>query len=316
VNAHFPSLEVLQFLALKRLGAFDGKLILSFHGLDVRAAEKATGFERTLWRYLLRGSDAIVTCSNSLKEQVLAFAPDCRHKVTTIHNGFDSESFNEAKSDPFTLEPELLQSNFILSIGTFEDKKGQDVLINAFASILANVPDIILVIIGCSGPARPGLEGLIKDLHLEGRVRLFQDLPHTHIAAFLEKAVLFCLPSRAEPFGIVLLEAGAFEVAVIASDVGGVPEIIKHGIHGRLIKAGDPVALAAEMINLLNDPAERQRLGANLRQRVIENFTWVRAFGEYSQLFAPSYEVVEWTDVAETDYLAQADLSSTYDDKR
>jgi len=95
---------------------------------------------------------------------------------------------------------------------------------------------------------------------------------------------VFCLPSRAEPFGIVLLEAGAFRCPVIATSAGGVPEILTDGVNARLVPPDDPAALAAQLDMLLRDRAECDRLAAALFDHVQTHFTWRRAYSLYAKL--------------------------------
>jgi glycosyltransferase involved in cell wall biosynthesis len=90
------------------------------------------------------------------------------------------------------------------------------------------------------------------------------------------------LPSRKESFGIVLLEAGAFGVPVIASRVGGIPEIIEDGITGLLVPAEDAVALAECMTSVLSSTDFAESMGARLRQHVEANFAWSSALEKYS----------------------------------
>jgi glycosyltransferase involved in cell wall biosynthesis len=106
--------------------------------------------------------------------------------------------------------------------------------------------------------------------------------------------MLFVLPSRAEPFGIALLEAGAFGVPIVASNVGGVPEFITHDWNGRLVDPDDAGALAREIAALLQNESDRKRLAANLKRDVTEKLTWERAYRQYRRLLdgetlPPSY---------------------------
>ena len=284
VNAHFPTLAALQIVLLKRLRAFRGKLILSFHGQDIRGAQATKGVERSLWKYLLRSADAVVACSDSLRREIVAFDGKAGVKVRTIHNGLDAELIFAERGLDASIEPLLKKAPFILNVATFEHKKGQDVLIRAFAQTTRLFPTLRLVLVGRSGETRVELERLVEELGLQDKVLFFENVPHERIAAFMGAATIFCLPSRSEPFGIVLLEAGAFAVPVIASDVDGIPEIIEHDVNGRLTQAEDPDALAAEITRLLENPEESKSLGLRLREHVLKHFTWERAQQQYEGL--------------------------------
>lgn len=108
-----------------------------------------------------------------------------------------------------------------------------------------------------------------------------ENVPHATVIGCLRKAAAFCLPSRIEPFGIAILEAGALRVPVVATRVGGIPEIVTDGITGRLVPADDVAALATALAELLASPQERDRLAENLHRRVRDEFTWQRACRQY-----------------------------------
>lgn len=284
VNAHYPTLAVLQFALLKWLGLFRGRLILSFHGMDIAAASQTRGVERLLWWLALRSAHRIVACSEALCKQITTFAPAFSDKVTAIHNGIDIDLLTRERDTRYTLDARLIKQRYVLSIGTFEHKKAHDVLIRAFCQVAPLDPELLLVLVGGTGETRDELRSLIASLSLNDRVLLFEDVPHHRIASFIEKATLFALASRVEPFGIVILEAGVFGVPVVATRVGGIVEIIEHGVTGRLVPPEDVDALAAEIVSLLQDPNERKRLGERLRRRVMEEFTWTKAHEKYVAL--------------------------------
>jgi len=122
---------------------------------------------------------------------------------------------------------------------------------------------------------------------LRDRVRLYTDMPHETTLAVIASARLLVLPSRSEPFGIVIIEAGALDTPVIASNVGGVPEIIDDGRTGVLVPAGDATALASAILTLLRDTATARAYAANFKAVVAADFTWERALLAYGEVFRP-----------------------------
>ena len=180
--------------------------------------------------------------------------------------------------------PGVLPAEYVFCAATFETKKGQDVLIAAFARVAADFPALHLVLAGRSDGTLPGLRAQTAREGLAGRVHFHADVPHARVGTLFARARLFCLPSRDEPFGIVLLEAGACRLPVVASRVGGVPEVITDGEHGLLVPPDDPAALAHALKTLLADPQMGGRLAAALHERVRTRFSWRRAVDEYLRL--------------------------------
>ena len=279
INPHYPTLAILTFVVLKKLRLFKGKIVLSFHGSDIGNVINTPYLEKACWKYLIASADLVVTCSNSLAESVRSFSPHCRLKI--VHNGIDFDRLIKETDPTFEIDPMLLKHPFILNIGTFEDKKGQDVLVRAFAKIHAFFPEHRLVLIGRSGETEKKINDLIAALGLDEFVVVVKDLPHQCVATYLKQAAMFVLPSRIEPFGIVVLEAGGFGLPVIASAVGGVIEILQQGVTGCLVPSDDVEALTEQVLFLLRHPAEAGRMAANLKEQVSNHFRWSQAYQQY-----------------------------------
>lgn len=283
VNVHYPTLAALHFAVLKRLGLWHGRLLLSFHGLDLGALNGARGPERWLWHWLMAQADALVTCSTALAAELGTGRPDWQARTHTIHNGVDPLTLL-ASGDSASLPQELAGVRYILSVATFERKKGQDLLLRAFQTLRASHTDLQLVLIGRSTPWLDELRALAGELGLGPGVHFHVDMPHAALAPFYQHAALFCLPSRAEPFGIVLLEAGVFRLPVVATAVGGVREIITGQRLGWLVPPDSVPALHDALADCLASPGESRDRGDALHARVLEQFTWSAASARYEEL--------------------------------
>ena len=174
--------------------------------------------------------------------------------------------------------------------GTYEHNKAQEVLVEAFASIASDFPDVDLVIIGRDGPAFVDIAALVSRTGMDLRVRCFRDLPHAEVLAWMRGCIAFVLPSRSEGLPLVILEAGALERAVVASSIDGNAEVILDGQHGLLVARDDARALAVGLRAVLEDPALRDRLAAALHERVVREFSWGRAWRAYLNLVAADHE--------------------------
>jgi glycosyltransferase involved in cell wall biosynthesis len=148
--------------------------------------------------------------------------------------------------------------------GRLSDEKGVDVLIRA----VALAPGAQLEIVG-DGPARPGLETLVDQLGLRDRVTFHGRLDAGSLAGVLTRAAVAVVPSRwYENQPLAVLEAFASGLPVVATDLGGIPELIEPGVDGQLVPADDPPALAAALRPFLEDPSLALRAGAAGRAKV------------------------------------------------
>jgi glycosyltransferase involved in cell wall biosynthesis len=262
VNPFFPGIGSLVFLLLRRLGLYEGKLVLSFHGSDVTAIEQSSSWMRAAWKTYIERVDAAFSCSKALQERLLKIAP--RAKLHTVYNGADVEFFDSSRKDHSGPKK-------ILHIGKYELKKGQDVLLEAFRHLLNRGVKAQLTMIGATGP---GIESVRRQAKEFGdRVRMLTDIPHDRIRNYLRDSDLFVLPSRAEPFGIVLLEAGAAGLPVVASRVGGIPEFLYHEHSALLVEPEDAQGLAEAMARVLLDTELADSLAATWHREAMR-FTW------------------------------------------
>jgi len=283
-NFHYPDLGAFSIALLRFLGLYRGAFILSFHGTDLRTVRGAGRIERALWRYMLHCATAIAACSRAFAEEVRDFAGTMANRVQTICNGLDVDHLMNTADHTIGLPADLRDRRFVLSVATFDHKKGLDVLLRAFVRVQRGDPGLALVLVGSAGPAEPDLRALAAELGIARDVFFFRNVPHPQVGAFLDHATAFCLPSRHESFGIAILEAGAHRLPVVASRVGGIPEIIADGESGLLVEPEDAEALAAALGRVLRDSTLAGALGKRLYARVRSDFSWRRAYKQYRAL--------------------------------
>ena len=281
VNVHYPGLSITSFSLLKLIGAYRGKLVLTFHGLDFKLAAETESWRRALWKWNGLRADAITACSHALANELSKAFPEWKSRIRAIHNGLDVERFVAEAESAMELDSTLKGTRFILNVGTFEPKKGQDVLIRAFKGIVSCFPDVLLVLVGNMGPTRGALGALVEELGLTERVVFRENVDHANIGGYYRHATVFAMPSRSEPFGIAILEAAAFGVPVVASRVGGVPEIIASPQCGILVESDDPVQLGEALERLLVAPSLATTMGACLKQHTVRCFSWTAAYRKY-----------------------------------
>lgn len=284
IACHFPDTNSIHFCLLKRLGLYRGKLILSFHGEDIRSLDRKKAFIRSLGRWMMRNADAVVACSYGLRDDLVKFEPACAVRATVIYNAIDPQSFLNNIDRRFILPAALNGKKFLLNVARYEHKKGHDILLRAFERLASQFPELMLVTIGSAGDRTEAIRQMVEQSPLRDRIFMLQDLPHSQVGVFMDAAELFLLPSRREGFPFVLLEAGVMRKAVVATACIGVPEIIEDGVTGRVTPLEDDGAFAEAVSDLLSNEKERIKLAKNLHRRVLEEFSWQIVYQQHMKL--------------------------------
>src|SRR5215831_18676427 len=287
-NVHYPSFDALNWVALRQSGLFSGKVILSFHGSDIRTAHGLSGWMRSAYRYLLRHADVIACCSKDLLGEVAALEPQINGSV--VYNGIDESRFGRGAL-PANLPAGLERKELVLNIGRYEFRKGHDVLLRAFARVREQHPAAHLLIVGTTGPDLEKIRAGVAASPLKEHISLFVDLPHAAIPGMLAAAQLFVLSSRwipgkmGEGFPIAILEAALAGKAVVTTRTCGAAEIIDDGVTGRLVPLEDAETLARAISESLADKTRALAMAEALRHKVRTEFTWRRAYLAYAGLF-------------------------------
>jgi glycogen(starch) synthase len=277
VNVHYPGTSAIAFALLRQCGLFSGRLLFSFHGMDLRHAVGTRGLGVAIWRYLIASLDAASACSEALAVEVRNFFEDKKEKVRVVYGGIDLSSVHAALASLSDADKDELRQYF-LSVATYEAKKGQDILIRAFARLARDFPKTNLLLVGRDGGMKGEFASLARELAPADRVEFLGPLPNRDVLVLCRRALALILPSRSEPFGLVILEAGALGVPVIASRVGGIPEIIVSEEYGTLVDADNIEQLEVAMRKLLADSSKGKKQANALRSRVESTFSWTVAF--------------------------------------
>jgi glycosyltransferase involved in cell wall biosynthesis len=278
VNLHYPGGMAFTFERVLQATGSHAPLLLSFHGTDVSNLASLDAGRKDDWRRLLERCGAVVTCSQELGKRIEA-ALDVALRYQVIYNGVDADTFART-----VVAPRPPERGLILHVGKFDHNKGQDVLIDAFARIADEFPGTVLRLVGGSGSHLDSLRAQAAHLDMAGRVEFLTDIPYADMPSHFAAATAFAFPSRQEAFGLVLLEAGACKLPVVASRVGGIPELIHDRSTGLLVEPGDAAALAQALRTLLSDPPLARQLGLRLSERVAADFSWANTRRRYEEL--------------------------------
>jgi glycosyltransferase involved in cell wall biosynthesis len=264
INVHYVTDESFYFAVCSKVLSI--RLVTSIHGRDAFLHEKPRIRYSRPFRFLIDASDLIVLPSRTYRNKLLQAFPEVESRAIAIHNGINPSEFRPADD-----RHHHGMERYILCVAEMREYKGIDVLLRAVQPILAGDPVLSVVLAG-DGPMRQELEDLAGSLHIESRTRFLGRRGAVEIAALLNGCELFVLPSREEPFGIVLIEAMACRKAVVASNIGGIPEVVEHEQTGILVEPENPAALEEGLRRLLADSALRNRLAENGYRRAIEHF--------------------------------------------
>lgn len=280
INPHFPNGTALAIGRLLTKMKSTISLVTSFHGSELSRIGKSPEGILAQWRTYLKQNSSIVACSSDLAHKITAtFGTAISSLIRIVHNGVDAPKLLAMAGDR-----QLSDRKIILSVGKFEHQKGQDVLLRAFSLFAERHPDVDLLMAGGAGDKLPQFKELCIQTRIEDRVTFLTDVPHADVLKLYQKATLFCLPSRSEAFGIVLLEAGLFNLPVVSSRIGGTPEIITDSVTGVFVEPDAPEALALALESMLNNPAQASAMASALHERVVSHFTWENACSQYTDL--------------------------------
>ena len=270
--------------------------VMTAHSLEPlrpwKAEQLGGGYALSSWceRVAVESADAVVAVSDGMRADVLAAYPAVPpERIRVIRNGIDTAEY---VPDPgtgvlqrFGLDP---GRPYVIFVGRITRQKGVPVLLRAAASL---DPEAQLVL--CAGqPDTPELAaevtGLVTGLQASrtGVIWIPEMLAKPDVIQLLSHAVAFACPSLYEPLGIVNLEAMACGTAVVASAVGGIPEVVADGETGLLVRPDDPAALAAALNALLRDPARAAAMGLAGRKRAMSEFGWDTIAAQTAALYA------------------------------
>ena len=246
--------------ALRRQG-----LLLFYHFMGLHALAKHPLVGGVAWlceRRVLRAYGRILTIAPSVQARVERYAPDAA--VELVYSGVDRRFF--------ALESE--EAPYLLYFGRMDiHTKGIDLLIAAFAEIADECPEIGLKLAGRGTPKQLArVRGLVRRAGLEGRVEVIGSVGEELQGELLRRALVVCVPSRYEGWGMVAVEAAAAGKAVLGTDIDGLRDAVRHDETGVLVPSEDVGALAEGMRALIVDDARRRALGAAGR-------TWAGRFG-------------------------------------
>ena len=270
--------------------------VMTMHSLEPlrpwKAEQLGGGYQLSSWceRVSATSAAAVVAVSDGMRADILTAYPEIpAERIRVIRNGIDT---TEYQPDPAT---DVLQRHgvdlgrpYVIFVGRITRQKGVPVLLRAASRL---VPEAQLVL--CAGAAdTPELGAEVTELvdglqaSRSGVIWIPEMLPRHEIVQLLTHATVFATPSIYEPLGIVNLEAMACGTAVVASRIGGIPEVVADGETGLLVPPGEPEPLAAALNTLTRDPDRARAMGQAGRKRAVAEFGWPAIAAQVAALYA------------------------------
>lgn len=273
-------------------------LVLTTHSLEPhrpwKAEQLGTAYQASTWieRTAYQNADGVVAVSNSMRRDVHALYGVAADRIRVIHNGIDLDEYRPTPStdvlDQYGIDRD---APFVLFVGRITRQKGIVHLVKAIRHLAPGMQVVL-----CAGA--PDTKEIAAEMTAAvDRARaatsnrvvwISEMLPKSKVIALYSQAALFVCPSVYEPFGIINLEAMACETPVVASAVGGIPEVVDDGQTGVLVpivprpggdgEPADPEQFARDLADAINalmaDPKRRQAMATRARERVERDFSW------------------------------------------
>ena len=285
VHANNGRTSLASAMAVRR--ARKGRFVATQHFLDPEHVSH-TGLKSVIFhaahRWVSRYMAHCVAISEAARAGVLKRGEAPEHKVTTILNGIRPLDPHQLAS-PAEIRAGLeidLDTPLIVCAARLEREKDVRSLIAAMTEVKTAFPEVRCVVAG-QGAQHAMLTAQIAEAGLQDTVQLLGF--RTDAQALIQAGDIFVLPSLAEPFGLVILEAMALGRPVIATDAGGPPEIIENGVTGLLVPPSDPPALAAAIRRLLTDRKATEAMGRRGQERFEARFTAARMAQDMLELY-------------------------------
>jgi len=286
VHVHWPVPHAVFGWAARAGGA--RRIISQFYSIELRWVRHSLPFLRGFLRRAVTSADYVVAISSSTAREVQAVAAV---PVDIIPYAVDlpiGEAADRAAIGP--AQPSPARPFTVLYVGRLVERKGVRYLLDALAMMSPSI-GARAVIIG-DGPERPALEALAQQSGVSDRVEFRGWASPAELHSAYESASAFALPAvvdrrgDTEGLGMVLLEAMTYEVPVVSTPLGGIPDIVESNRTGLLVPPNDAKALAAALTSLASDTALARRLGVAGRQSAEKNFSWDGVLSKWRAMYA------------------------------
>lgn len=263
------------YLAKQILGTVKPAVITTLHGTDITLVGKDPAYHQIV-KFSIEQSCGVTAVSNSLRDQTCKYFGICHPPIEVIYNFFIPRCNllgKKAIRNRFATEDEKL----IVHSSNFRPVKRVGDVVRIFLAVRKKIKCKLLFL--GSGSGLEEVREMVEQHHLGQEVFFLGNT--RYVDPYVSSADLFLLPSSQESFGLAALEAMAYGVPVVASNVGGLPELIEHGVTGYMAPEGDVNLMAEYAIQLLSDSVLHDQMGKAARQRAQDNFSVNKIVPQY-----------------------------------
>ena len=253
-------------------------LVITCHGSDIRILGRKNRWIYVIQKICLNRAKAVVCVSKEIQIIITRMYGISADKVLIIRNGYDERLINTIQhSQSFREAP------MVSFLGSLRPAKDPLTLLKALKKLYEKGLRIRCNIIG-DGPLRPHLEAFCNANNLHKLVIFYGQLPHEQALRVAASSPILVFPSIQEGLPVALIEAMALGRAIVATRVGGIPELVKDGENGLLVRPKDPEALASAIGKLISDKALLKRLSKNA-QMSVKGLSWSKICDAYERLY-------------------------------
>ena len=288
VHVHWPMPHALFGAALRLTSSRHTAMVCSYYSVEINWADRRLPWLRPFLRWSIRTADAVTAISSSTAGRLHDFVSR-PVQVVPFAAAVELERAGSLRP-PFDHDGPIE----LLFVGRLVERKGVEYLVRAMRGITRKRP-ARLTVVG-EGAWKPRVRDAIRECGVEDSVRLTGQVSDDELRRLYMACDVFVLPAvvdrkgDTEGLGVVLLEALRFGRPVIASNLGGIPDIVEPGRSGWLVRPGDPKALAEAVVRLAEHPDEARRIGESGRDFAAERFSWQRLTGDLTACYEEARE--------------------------
>ncbi len=281
IHVHYAlPYSIAALLARSISGRDQIKLLTTIHGTDISTWGRDKLMQPMI-RHSLENSDVITAVSYNLRREAAILLNMAEEQISVIYNFIDMDRYQRNPEAGLRRELAPQGERIILHISNFRPVKRVPDLIQSFALLVKEKRDYVLVLVG-EGMEKQLAQKMVQEMNLSSRVKFLGT--QVDPVPLLGVADLVALPSEKESFGLVALEAMACSLPVVATNTGGLPEVVSDGETGLLVPVHDYIALASAIRQLLDDHELYSRFSAAARRRA-EQFATPLIIPQYEELY-------------------------------